>query len=267
MGTNRNPAAWHWPEYFCEAALLGLFMLAACIFGVVIEHPAAMIPSLIPDAMVRRALMGVAMGATATSLILSPLGQRSGAHYNPAVTFTYWALGRIAALDALCYVVFQVLGGLAGVLLAKVLLGPLVAHTAVNYVATLPGAEGPVVAFGAEWTISFVLMSVVLRLANSAAWAHFTPWAAGAIVATFITFEAPLSGMSMNPARTLASALPAGEPYWPLVYFAAPLLGMLAAAGLFLMERGAARVYCAKLHHHNGYRCIFHCNSGAINEQ
>jgi aquaporin Z len=79
-------------------------------------------------------------------------------------------------------------------------------------------------------------------------------------VATYIAVEAPLSGMSMNPARSFASALPAH--LWTdfLVYFTAPLLGMLFAAECYVRFPGTRRVLCAKLHHHNNARCIFRCN-------
>src|SRR5215471_13876497 len=76
--------------------------------------------------------------------------------------------------------------------------------------------------------------------------------------AMYYTFEAPLSGMSTNPARTFGSALHAN--YWHAlwIYFIAPALGMLAAGQLFLLVRGGAPPYCAKLHHANRERCIFH---------
>jgi len=80
---------------------------------------------------------------------------------------------------------------------------------------------------------------------------------AGILVATYITFTAPLSGMSMNPARTFGSALPAHVWTHLWIYCTAPLLGMLAAAEVFLRRHGAHRVLCAKLHHQNTKRCIF----------
>src|ERR1044072_1640753 len=105
-------------------------------------------------------MMGTAMGLTAIAIIFSPLGQRSGAHFNPAVTWTYFRLGKIEAWDAAFYTLFQFAGGLAGVLLASLALGKLVAHQAVNYAVTLPGPDGPTIAFLAEILISFILMSV-----------------------------------------------------------------------------------------------------------
>ncbi len=80
---------------------------------------------------------------------------------------------------------------------------------------------------------------------------------AGVLVATFISIEAPLSGMSMNPARTFGSALSGGiwDALW--IYFTAPPLGMLLASELYVRTRGLGAVICAKLHHHNNKRCIF----------
>jgi aquaporin Z len=80
---------------------------------------------------------------------------------------------------------------------------------------------------------------------------------AGALVATYITLEAPFSGMSMNPARTFGSAF-VGHLWTGLwIYFTAPILAMQLAAMLYL--RGKGTVYCAKYHHYNNQRCIFNC--------
>ena len=113
------------------------------------------------------------------------------------------------------------------------------ADASVNYVATMPGLKGAAWAFSAEAVISFVMMLTVLVMSNAQRLARLTGVAAGVLVATFITFEAPLSGMSMNPARTVASALFAGGgSLW--IYFTAPPLGMLAAAETFLRTHGRA---------------------------
>jgi len=102
-------------------------------------------------------------------------------------------------------------------------------------------------------------MLTVLAVSNSGK-ARWTGLAAGALVAAYITFEAPLSGMSLNPARSLGSALPAMTWTALWVYFTAPLVGMLAAAEGYRALRGARSVHCAKLHHQNRRRCIF-CES------
>jgi aquaporin Z len=122
---------------------------------------------------------------------------------------------------------------------------------------TRPGRWGTAPAFLAEILISALLMAVVVSLTGSR-WARYTGLVVGALVATYITFEAPLSGMSMNPARSLASAAPGMLWHDLWIYLSAPLLGMLAGAQVFLMAGGARRVLCAKLLHPLGVRCI-HC--------
>jgi len=100
-------------------------------------------------------------------------------------------------------------------------------------------------------------MTVVLTVSNTGRLAPFTGLFAGALVATYISLEAPLSGMSMNPARTFASAVPAQIFTALWVYFTAPLLGMLLAAEVYLRRKGPRKLSCAKLHHQNDKRCIF----------
>ncbi len=255
----------HWPEYLIEAAALGTFMISACVFGVLLEHPSSPLNELLTNnGLLRRILAGLAMGLTAVSIIHSPWGQRSGAHMNPAVTLTFFSLGKIASWDALFYVLAQFLGGIAGVVIAKVLIGSPLQHTAVNYVVTIPGPGGPFQAFAAEFIISALMMSMVLWVSNSRRLNRFTPLFAGTLIATFITFEAPLSGMSMNPARTVGSAFSADEWSGLWIYFVAPATAMLLASVLYRCCRGVRAVFCAKLHHSNSQPCIFNCRYGDL---
>jgi aquaporin Z len=254
----------HWPEYLMEGAELGLFMISACVFVVLLEHPISSVHQLLPDPVIRRVLIGVAMGLTAIGIIYSPFGKQSGAHFNPSVTWTFFRLGKIEFWDAFFYTAAQFIGGLAGVVLSAVMLSTMIAHPSVNYATTIPGPGGPWVAFVAELLISFIQMSLVLRASNNKNWARFTGLFAGLMVATYISLEAPYSGMSMNPARTFASALPAQVWTALWVYFTAPLLGMFLAAELYTRQRGIHKVFCAKLHHYNDKRCIFRCNFGAL---
>jgi len=247
----------HWPEYAMEAALLGLFMVSACTFTVLIDHPASPIYHLVPAPPLRRVLTGLAMGSTAIALIYSPWGKQSGAHLNPATTLTFFRLGKVARRDAAAYVAAQFAGGIAGVGLAGLFWGERLADRTTNFAATLPGPAGVGAAFAAEVVIAFVLMTVILRVSNHPTRAHLTGLCAGLLVATYITLEAPISGMSMNPARTLGSAVFARNWTALWIYFVAPPLGMLAAAEHYLRRRGPEAVFCAKLHHQNDKRCIF----------
>jgi aquaporin Z len=266
LAANSQPAAraadapLHWREYLMEVAGLGLFMVSAATMTSLIEHPSSPVRSLLTDPTARRAVMGAAMGLTAAGLIYSPWGRRSGAHNNPAVTLTFFRLGKISGRDAVAYIAAQFAGGAAGIFVAAVLLRPWIAHPSVNYVATLPGPQGPAVAFAAEALISFVLMLAVLTVSGHARASRFTGVVAAALVACFITVEAPLSGMSMNPARTLGPDM-VGDMFHGLwIYFVAPPLGMLAAAELSTRLRRRESIRCAKLYHDSG-PCIFGCGA------
>lgn len=85
----------HYPEYLMEAAGLGIFMISASVATTIVEYPASLIRQAIADLFLRRLIIGVAMGLTALAIICSPWGKQSGAHINPAVTFTFFRLGKI----------------------------------------------------------------------------------------------------------------------------------------------------------------------------
>jgi aquaporin Z len=258
----RLPAAFkaHWPEYLIEACGLGAFMIAAGLFGALLEYPGSPARQALPDPLIRRALMGMAMGLTSIAIVYSPWGKRSGAHINPSVTLSFWRLGKVEGADAVFYVLAQFAGAAAGLALVAAVIARPLADPLVNYVATVPGLGGPRPAFLAEAAISFLLMLTVLAASNTRALARFTGLMAGALVALYITIESPISGMSMNPARSFGSALSAGlwTSFW--IYLTAPPLAMIAAAEAFGRLRGARDVWCAKLHHDNDQRCIFRCN-------
>ena len=249
----------HWPEYLMEAAGLGLVMVAAGLFATLLWYPGSPVAEALPDGVMRRALMGLIMGLAVIAIIYSPWGQQSGAHINPAVTLTFWRLGKVATSDAVFYVLAQFAGGALGVLLVLALLGALFADPPVSYVATVPGAAGIAVALLAEAVISFGLMAMILFTTNAPGLMRLTGVFAGCLVALYITFEAPLSGMSMNPARTLASALPGNLWHALWIYFVGPTAGMLLAVEFYRLVRRTPDVVCAKLNHHTHRRCIFRC--------
>jgi aquaporin Z len=238
-------------------------MVVAAAVGSILEYPGSPLHQAVPLPFHRHAIGGTLMGLTAVGLVHSPWGRQSGAHMNPSLTLAFLHLGKVARWDAVFYVSAQVVGGCAGIIVASTVIGSMLAHPAVNYIATVPGTPGALVAWIAEAAISFVLMFTVLATSNTARLSRLTPLFAGVLIAVYITFESPLSGMSMNPARSLGPAVLAGAWRSLWVYFTGPPLGMLLAAELFVRTRGAHAVWCAKLHHDNHKRCIFHCTRPA----
>src|SRR5437016_538247 len=143
----REVLAKHWPEYLMEAAELAIFMISASLFTILLYHPSSPAVRVIPPEFIRRVLMGLAMGLTLVGIVYSPWGKQSGAHLNPAFTLTFFRLGKVAPWDAVFYVIAQFAGGVAGVALVAAVVGKLLAHPSVNYVATLPGSGGTGAAF------------------------------------------------------------------------------------------------------------------------
>lgn len=248
----------HWLEYVCEALGLGAFMVSACLFSVIFFHPNSAASAW--NLHLRFGLIGLVMGATAVAIFMSPFGKLSGAHINPAVTLTFWRLGKIKTNDAIFYALFQFIGASLGVMLSWLFLGDWLAISDVNFAVTIPNKAGWFVSFIAEFIISFGMMMTVLIVSNHAKLARFTPYFAGLLVAIYISFEAPISGMSMNPARTFGAAIVANvwNDWW--IYFIAPPLAMLAAAEIYVKFAGAHSVLCAKFDHYSKMRCIFNCN-------
>jgi aquaporin Z len=248
----------HWPEYLIEAWGLGTFMVSAGAFTTLFDYPGSPLHRLIADADVRRCLIGVAMGLTAIALIYSPWCKRSGGHLNPAVTLTFLRLGKVKAADAFFYILAQFVGGTVGVLIVWAVLGAAFAEPPVFFVNTLPGGAGIGAAFVTELAMSCGLMLMVLSALASQRLMPQIGLFAGIMVASYITFLAPLSGMSMNPARSFASAAPAGSFAFLWLYLTAPVIGMLAAVEIFRLGKLGREKFCAKLNHDYHYRCI-HC--------
>jgi aquaporin Z len=249
------PRAIRWPEYLIEAGALGCFMISACVFGTLLGHVGSPVVTAVPSPLARRVMMGALMGLTLIAIVHSPWGRRSGAQMNPVLTLTFYRLGRSAPHDAAAYVVAQFVGGALGVMVAGLFLGMTLAAPGVMYVVTEPGMSGTIVAFLSELVISAIMMTMVLHTSASPRWKRYTGVLAGLLVATFITIESPLSGMSMNPARTVASALAAHHWTSVWIYFAAPLLGMLIVAEHFLRTRACAEIPCGKIMH--AEPCLF----------
>ena len=155
-----------WPAYLMEAGGLAVFMLVAGSLTTLFEHPASPVRQAIGSELLRHALVGLGMGVVIAALTYAPTGKRSGAHINPAVTWAFLQQGKISGRNALFYTLAQFAGGLAAPALLLAVLGDAFSHPDVRYAATLPGPQGQLVAFVAEFAITFVLMLTVLVCIN-----------------------------------------------------------------------------------------------------
>jgi aquaporin Z len=247
----------HLPEYFAE--FLGTAIMMTIGIGAValMWAEGSAMRALIPSDALRRLLTGILFAGGATAVVLSPLGQRSGGHLNPAVTLAFWWKGQVPTLDAVCYVVAQTLGAVLGVYVVAAAGGQ--AAQSVQLGLTLPGEGYSVVAaFAAEIVITFLLVFLILFCVNDRRFAARTPYLAGSLVASLVFVEAPISGTSLNPARSFAPALLTDLFQYNWIYWIAPPSGALVAVKVFgwLFDKGP-RSGCAKLYHTERYRCIF----------
>ena len=224
----------HLRLYLLEALGLGIFMVSACFFTVLLYSPHSPVYALLPDAFVKLVLMGMAMGSTALGIFYSPVGKYTGAQINPAVTLTMLRLGRMGIRDSVAYIIFQFAGGTLAVWLMTRVLGKALTDPPVSYAVTIPANGNTGAAFLAETIIAFVMMSMVLWTSASEKLAPYTRIFAGCLVCLNVITTGPISGFGMNPARTFASALPSGNftDYW--LYLFVPIGSMLLAAQVFL---------------------------------
>lgn len=238
------------PAYFVEAFGLGLVLLGAGTAGTLL-HASDFGP------LGQRTVAGAVLGASVLGLIYSPWGRRSGAHFNPAFTLTFLRLGRMRATTAYFYVLAQTAGGLAGILLTYLMFGDRFASPPVSFLVTVPLAGRVTAAFMAEALLAFALMALVLWISPRPRLAPYTGVVVSVLLAVFVVIEAPLSGMSLNPARSLASALVANTwtSFW--IYLVAPSTGMLAAAEIYVRRYGLDPEECARISPHHARRpCV-----------
>jgi aquaporin Z len=242
-----------------EAAEMAMLMLCICAAGSLLYGRTATMANLGLSWLTRSAIMGAIVAGGTFIIIRSPFGRRSGAHFNPALTVAYFSLGRIHHWDAFSYVIAHFFGGIAGVFFAHQLFGANLSDLPVRYVVTLPGRNGAMIAFLAEFITSFALMEVVLLATNHRRLARYTPLFVALVTVVYYILATSLSGYSVNPARSFSSALFARIWQGIWIYFVAPGCGMLAAATLYKKIAGADRVYCAKLFHDFESNCPFNC--------
>lgn len=226
----------HGREYLMEGAGLAGFVVGASLLTVFLEHPELpVMRSVLGEyPALRRVPLGIILGAY-IMVVVYLFGKRSGAHINPAVTWAFFRLGKIRFTDAVLYTVAQFAGAAVAAQVMKFALGHFYADPPIDFVVTKPAKwdESGLVAFAAEFLISFVLMLVSLLAANSSRLEKLVAPITGFLIAVYLIVETPYSGMSLNPARSFGSALAANEWRYLWIYFVSTVLAMLLAAEVF----------------------------------
>ena len=206
-------------------------------FGLVFSGCGAIMVDQLSGGRVTHVGVGLVFGLIITAMIYTT-GHISGAHLNPAVTLGFTLSGRFSARRLPAYWAAQLAGASAAALFLRWTLGD-VAHLG----ATTPTIGGATQSFAMETLLTFFLMLVIMAVAtDDRAEGRAAALAIGATVGLEALFAGPVSGASMNPARSLGPALVAGVWTAQWVYLIAPALGASAAALLYEWLRAASRL-------------------------
>ncbi len=206
------------------AELLGTFAL-------VFAGTAAIVVNDVAGGAVTHVGICLTFGLVVLAMIYA-LGETSGAHMNPAVTISFWASKRFPLREVPGYILAQCVGALLASLFLRFLFPQ---HPTLG--ATLPAGEA-MQSFWLEIAQGAVLMFVILGVSTGAKeTGAMAGVAIGAVVALQALFAGPISGASMNPARSLGPALVSGHMEHLSLYLTAPVLGMLGGAGLWALVR------------------------------
>ena len=213
-----------------EAVATALLMVGGLTAVILVVSPTGPLAGLDVPGWVRRFVAGGLFGLSGTAATLSRWGRRSGAHLNPAVTLAFRAEGTISTARAVGYVAAQVVGAVAGAAVVR-LWGPW--GRGVGWGTTVPaaGLAGRQAA-GLEALVTFVLVTLVLSMVARPRVRHLTPWTMGPLYAVMVAVEAPLTGTSSNPARSLGPALVTWTWTDAWVYWVGPAVGALAAVAM-----------------------------------
>jgi aquaporin Z len=218
------------------AELLGTAVMVSAGVSVVIFMFGSGSPAtvLLPDEGVRRLFTGFLFGLVGAAVAVSPVGRVSGAHLNPAVTIAFHAQGKLAMRDALGYIVAQLLGGLLSILSLRAW-GAM--GRSVHYGATMPRPGVPIwLPVLGEMGVTSALVALIFVMSSHRLTRPFTAWSIAPLFAIMVWLEAPLSGTSANPARSLGPAFLAGDSSDLWIYFLGPIGGALLAVALLRLN-------------------------------
>lgn len=257
----------HWPEYSAEllgTAFLVFIALSAVTFNL---GPGSPLATMLPSSSARRLVTGLILAAGGPLVAVSPLGKLSGAHLNPALSLAFWLQGKMHPHDLAGYLTSQLLGAVLGAGVAVLLWRGWAAR--VRNGITTPGMGYSIWSvLLIEMGLTCLLVLAIFLFLSSHRLLHWTPLMTWLLIMFIYWLAAPISGSSLNPARSFGPALVSW--FWrdQWIYYLASPIGALLAVGLFrLLSRvGIHDVLTAKLFHVPRYRCIFrHVKAPQIN--
>lgn len=184
----------------------------------------------IPDAGLRRAITGFLFGSTGALVAVSWIGKESGAHINPVVSLGFWARGKIGPVHAIGYMISQLIGGIAGAL-PLLLWGR--TGSSINFGGTFPGQGYSVwAAVLGETVTTFALVFLLFLFVGHKKLKRYTPLLFPVLYAVMVYLEAPISGTSTNPARSIGPSLVSGNWSGWWIYWIGPAAGSLIAVAV-----------------------------------
>jgi aquaporin Z len=234
-----------WRPYAAELVGTGVLVLVGLSLVILMFGQGSPMPRLLPSDGVRRLITGFLFGTTGALIALSPVGKISGAHINPVVTVGFLIMGKLDPRTVVGYVVAQLAGAILGCL-------PLLAWGAmgrsVAFGATLPGPGYTLeTALLGEIVTTFIMVSLLTVFLGFRRIRPFTPALFPFLYALMVYAEAPVSGTSTNPARSLGPSVVSAQWAGWWVYWAGPFIGMLVAC--LVCSAFAKRIEVAKLYH------------------
>jgi aquaporin Z len=255
MKNNQPARALHWREYGCEVlgtALLCIGGLSAVTFDFGKGLPMEI---WFPSYRLRLLITGLLFSGSGSLIAISALGKVSGAHLNPSVTLAFWVQRKMHRWDAMLYMVSQFLGATIGAGAIWAIWGSYA--SSVKFGVTLPGARfGVWRAFGAEFLMTWFYITLIFYFVSHKSLMKKTPLMNWIVIAVFVWLEAPVSGTSLNAARSFGPALIAHIWSWQWLYFVAPALGAVLAALTYpVLHTG--KVLTGKLFHSAEYPSLF----------
>lgn len=247
-------AGWHWTEWGAELVGTAVLVLGGLSAVTLDFMPGSPVAAAIPSSSWRLLITGILFASTGSLVAISPLGRRSGAHLNPAVTVAFFTQGHLHRRDLAGYVAAQCAGALLGAALLRAIWGQAAAHLHDGLTAPGQGLGAPGAAV-IEAAMTATLVLVVFSFVSSPATARWTPLAVLVTVAVLVWQVAPYTGTSLNPARSLGPAAVSGDWHAFWAYVAGPLGGAVAATALWRL--GRRETLTAKLFHDPRYATIF----------